>query len=85
MMKPPYDAYMLPLETALIRWHVVSARWEEMSSGNIPLLGAFLAGWYFRCIGGHPTPVVDYRDSFRCGWREADDMIQIELQHMQDP
>lgn len=84
-MKPENTSLMLPLETAMIRWHVVSSKWEDLSSGSIPLLGAFLAGWFLRCIGGGIHQTVDYRDSFRCGWREADDMIKIELQRMQDP
>lgn len=68
---------VLPLELAFIRWSVVHRGWHEIG-GDCPLLLAFLAGWSCRCIGASmPEDVGQFRDSFRVGWREADDQIAI--------
>ena len=68
---------VLPLELALVRWSVVHRGWHEIG-GDCPLLQAFLAGWSCRCIGASmPEDVGQFRDSFRVGWREADDQITI--------
>lgn len=68
---------VLPLELAFIRWSVVHRGWHEIG-GDCPLLLAFLAGWSCRCIGASmPEDVGQFRDSFRVGWREADDQITI--------
>ncbi|RRJ96822.1 hypothetical protein Ga0100231_023945 [Opitutaceae bacterium TAV4] len=70
---------ILSLDIALIRWSVVCRQWEGFSAGNAPLLGAFLAGWYCRSIGASmPEDVGQFRESFRVGWREADQQIEIE-------
>jgi len=72
------EAMILPIELALIRWSVVSMRWNELSTSNAPLLTAFLAGWCCRCVGAtFPDNPRTFRDSFRVGWREAEDQIII--------
>jgi hypothetical protein len=71
------EPFILPLELAFIRWSVVDRGWTEFS-GDGPLLSAFLAGWLCRCIGtSEPLNLGTFRDSFRVGWREADDQIII--------
>ena len=72
----------LTLDIALIRWSVVCASWGELSSGHAPNLQAFLAGWCCRVIGA-TTPIClgPMRDSFRVGWREADQQVQIADRH----
>lgn len=78
----PSTSLVLPLELALVRWSVVHRRWHELAS-DCPLLGAFLAGWYCRCIGAtEPQNVGVFRDSFRTGWREADDQIEIAARRL---
>jgi hypothetical protein len=73
----PVEGMVLPLELALIRWSVVHRSWHEIG-GNCPLLSAFLAGWCCRTIGASmPVDIGQFRDSFRCGWKEADDQITI--------
>lgn len=68
---------VLPLDLAFIRWSVVHRGWHEIG-GDCPLLLAFLAGWSCRCIGAsQPIDLGTFRDSFRVGWREADDQIAI--------
>lgn len=68
----------IPLEMSFIRWSVVCLRWSAISSGGAPILQAFLAGWLCRCIGTTvPEEVGQWRDSFRVGWREADQQIAI--------
>ena len=68
----------IPLEMSFIRWSVVCLRWSAISSGGAPILQAFLAGWLCRCIGTTvPEDVGQWRDSFRVGWREADQQIAI--------
>lgn len=68
---------VLPLELAFIRWSVVHRGWHEIG-GDCPLLLAFLAGWSCRCIGAsQPADLGTFRDSFRVGWREADEQITI--------
>lgn len=74
---------ILPLETALIRWSVVHRQWHELAN-DMPLLTAFLAGWCCRCIDvSEPENIGVFRDSFRSGWREADTMIAIEKQRIE--
>lgn len=68
----------LTLELALVRWSVVHKKWDEFSSGNMPYLHAFLAGWCCRVIGtSEPEHVGQFRESFRAGWSEAEAQIQI--------
>ena len=77
---PPVQNLVLPLDLALIRWSVKCTALGELAAGAEPLLGAFLAGWYCRCIGASlPEDLGQFRDSFRAGWKEADDFIQIEI------
>lgn len=65
-----------PLELAFIRWSVVHRQWHE-HSGSMPSIEGFLAGWFCRICEAE-EPVVDrFRDSFRCGWKEAHDQIVI--------
>lgn len=72
------ERMVLPFELALIRWSVTCKRWDELSAGHAPILTAFLAGWCCRCIGtSMPDNVGTFRDSFRIGWREADEQIEI--------
>ena len=69
---------VMPLELALTRWSVVHRQWHEIG-GDCPLLTAFLAGWCCRSIGASmPEDLGMFRDSFRVGWREAEDMMTIE-------
>jgi hypothetical protein len=71
---------MLPLDLALIRWSVVCEKWEQLANGSAPNLGAFLAGWYMRCVG-LPQPEQHHilRDSLRAGWAHANDQIAIKI------
>ena len=72
-------ALVLPLDLALIRWAVVCQSWAELASGSAPLLSAFLAGWCCRCIGAsQPSDLGQFRDSFRVGWREAGQQVEME-------
>ncbi len=72
-------ALVLPLDLALIRWAVVCQSWADLAAGSAPLLSAFLAGWCCRCIGAsQPADLGQFRDSFRVGWREADQQVEIE-------
>lgn len=66
------------LDLALIRWSVVSTKWNDFSTGHSPNLGAFLAGWFTR-DNDMPLPenCGNCYDSFRTGYKEAD--IQIEI------
>jgi len=65
------------IELAMIRFAVVSKRWDESSAGNFPYIQAFLAGWCC-CVCGVGYPEVgQYRDSFRAGWIEAQQAIAI--------
>lgn len=74
----PQPALLLPMELALTRWSVVCRKWHEGASGSAPVLPAFLAGWFCRCIGAsEPVQLGEFPDSFRAGWREADDHIAI--------
>jgi hypothetical protein len=69
----------MTLELALTRWSVVCRQWNELSSGYAPYLPAFLCGWTSRQIGLE-TPDVSrngYASSFRIGWKEADEQIEI--------
>ena len=73
------NALVLPLDLALTRWAVVCQSWGELAHGHAPLLSAFLAGWCCRCIGAsQPDDLGQFRDSFRVGWREADQQVEIE-------
>jgi len=75
---------VMPLELALTRWSVVHREWHEIG-GDCPLLTAFLAGWCCRSIGASmPDDLGMFRDSFRVGWREADDMMTIEARRHND-
>lgn len=74
-MKP----HLLPFELALIRWSVVHLQWHE-TANDMPNLTAFLTGWGARCLGMENTAPPDFQNSFRRGWREADDQIAIALQ-----
>lgn len=68
----------LPMDLALIRWSVVCRSWYNMAY-DAPDLGAFLAGWYCRCSGvSRPADEGMFRNSFRRGWREADQEIEIK-------
>lgn len=70
--------YILPLESALERWSAASREWLEFVSGHTPILTAFLTGWGWRCMGLEvPKDVGTFRESFRVGWREADEAITI--------
>lgn len=72
------------LDLALIRWSVVCRSWNELAAGNDPHLGAFLAGWFSRVIDApYPKEMFGFRDSFRSGWKEADDQIAINNQTKQ--
>ena len=86
---PSCSARLLSIDLALIRWSVRCRTWQELSAGGSqPELGPFLAGWFCRCSGiGLSLIVADhaFRDSFRIGWREADDCIAIEEQKHPDP
>ena len=75
----PCSAYPLSLELALIRWSVVHRQWHELAN-DMPCLTAFLAGWCNRVVGAKMPPAEDvgvFRDSWRVGWREADEQITI--------
>ena len=73
-MKPK----ILPFDLAFIRWSASCRRWHDLI-GAEPLLEAFLAGWFCRCIGVEkPANVGQFSDSFNTGWREADEQIVIE-------
>ena len=75
---PPRVAMPLTIDIALIRWSVVCGTWDDMSSGHAPNLQAFLAGWCCRVIGATmPICLGTMRDSFRVGWREADQQVEI--------
>lgn len=68
------------LDLALTRWSVVSRKWHELSSNSAPVLGAFLAGWYWRDMGNAMplrSEIGTFCDSFRVGFREADDWNAI--------
>ena len=74
--KEPFDTGM---DIALIRWSVVHKTRSENGLGDIPYLPAFLAGWTCRAIGAsQPLNIGQFRDSFRAGWLEADQHIEIE-------
>lgn len=76
---PGARAMVLPLDVAMARWSETCASWNAMAAGSAPALGAFLAGWYCRCIGAsRPEDEGMFRESFRAGWREADAQIAIE-------
>lgn len=68
------------LDLALTRWSVKCASWGELSSGNHPILGVFLTGWFWRDMG-NPLPsredIGPFCDSYRCGWMEANTMIAV--------
>ena len=67
------------INTALIRWSVVCRRWNDLSSGHAPILGAFLSGWFWRDMGNPmPSDCGVFQDSFRIGYKEADETITIE-------
>ena len=68
----------LGMELAMRRYAVVAQFWATLASGNPPIPSAFLAGWYC-CVIGMPMPHVrdEFRDSFRAGYREAEDTIAI--------
>lgn len=69
---------VLPFDLAFIRWAVVCRSWGDIANGHAPLLVAFLAGWCCRCIAAdQPMNMGQFRDSYRAGWREADDQITI--------
>ena len=69
--------HILPIELALTRWSVVHIRWNE-TANDCPNLTAFLAGWCSRCIGlPMPNEIGTFQNSFRVGWREADEQISI--------
>ena len=76
---------VLPLDLAMTRWSVKCTAWSKLSPGAAPVLGAFLAGWYCRCIGTAYFEPDQLRDSFRVGWREADDHIYIQLHSQNTP
>lgn len=68
------------LDIALIRWSVVCEKWRELSN-DIPILGVFLAGWFWRDMGNallDAQTIGQFKDSFRVGWRECDTQIQIK-------
>ena len=74
----------LPIELALIRWSVVHQRWSDFSSGNMPCVKAFLAGWFCRTIeADEPLDKGQYRDSFRAGWVEASEQIVINNRRLE--
>ncbi len=78
------DALVLPFDLALTRWSVMCIVWRDLA-GDHPNLTAFLAGWGCRCIGAAmPEKIEAFRDSFRVGWKEADDQIAIERQRHND-
>lgn len=63
----------MTIESALYRWQVVCRSWDEFSTGHIPELNAFLAGWFMYEIGAKmPDDVGVRRESFRAGWRESE-------------
>ena len=65
----------------------MSDRWKDIG-GDTPMLGAFLAGWFLRDMsprGTQPPDVASFRDSFRVGWREADDQIEIASRSVATP
>jgi len=69
----------LTLDLALIRWSVVHRRWHELAS-DMPYLPAFLAGWGMRVMEADMPPAEalgTFKDSFRVGWREADEQLAI--------
>lgn len=69
------------LDIALIRWSVVCRQWDALSSNSAPILGAFLAGWYWRDMGNElpgREQLGTFVDSFRVGWHESDAMITIQ-------
>lgn len=71
----------LSLDLALTRWSVICESWGRLSSGSAPILGVFLAGWYWRDMGNSlpsKEEIGKFADSFRVGWREADDFIEIQ-------
>jgi hypothetical protein len=62
--------------------------WHELAAGAEPLLGAFLAGWYWRDMGNQlpgAEQIGQFTDSFRVGWREADTHIAIKDQQNARP
>lgn len=68
------------LDLALARYAVVHKQWSDLASGNSPVLGPFLAGWYWRDMGCELPPreqIKDFKDSFGKGWAEADDFVEI--------
>ncbi len=70
-------AKILPLELAMIRWSVVHRKWHDLAN-DMPEIQAFLAGWCCRCIGtSEPEELGQFKESFRAGWKEADDQIVI--------
>lgn len=74
-----YSAHHLPMDLALARWSVVCESWGELAGGHAPYLPAFLAGWYTRQIGVEmPDDLGTFKDSYRVGWREADQEVAID-------
>lgn len=72
------EPYMLTLDLALIRWAVECTAWGELAAAHQPDLGAFLAGWFLRCMGAaEPSTLGQFESSFRAGWAEADTMVAI--------
>lgn len=67
------------LDLALTRWSVMCIAWHDQSAGHHPQLGAFLAGWFRRDMGMPLDEPPNWcRDSYRVGYREADNMIKIQ-------
>lgn len=73
------------LDLALTRWSVVCEKWNDLAPASQPILGAFLAGWYWRDMGNKIPDKEDigtFCDSFRVGYREADIYLQINFQRL---
>ena len=66
------------LDKALTRWAVAFQGWQSVG-GAMPVLGAFLAGWFCRDLGGlrDPPKGTSLKDSWKKGWDEADSEIAI--------
>lgn len=73
-------ALILPLDLAVIRYSVVCEKWGNLSNSAAPHFGAFLAGWYMRCVG-LPPPMQYHisRESLRAGWAQANEQVAINV------
>lgn len=77
---------VLTLDLAIIRYAVVCERWQKLSTGMVPVFGAFVCGWFGRDMGQSvDVGAGTFRDSWRAGWAEADSAKQIAMRDLHHP